>query len=229
MEILFPIFYRVQRVLFDIFGVFRYSELTFCDEEQKLRRKTTKIPDSSTINAFYFNFCTCLWSIIATGKIFWALISVTREFRSKYELGRLYFCTFCSHFKVRTLEKLSSNGQFSRRNIFKQVYEWNTSNYWSICKPDKFDSNLCKKENVTFTGKSCIGLGFDGPLVCPYRKILGYQSRKVECLSMTETENRTAGDLFCDGPRPSDLRKCSIQCPQKRCVLSPWSQWVMKN
>lgn len=36
MEILFPIFYRVQRVLFDIFGVFRYSELTFCDEEQKL-------------------------------------------------------------------------------------------------------------------------------------------------------------------------------------------------
>ena len=55
---------------------------------------------------------------------------------------------------------------------------------------------------------------------------LGYQSRKVECLSMTEIENRTAGDLFCDGPRPSDLRKCSIQCPQKRCVLSPWSQWV---
>ena len=43
---------------------------------------------------------------------------------------------------------------------------------------------------------------------------------------MTESENRTAGDLFCDGPRPSDLRKCSIQCPQKRCVLSPWSNWV---
>lgn len=54
----------------------------------------------------------------------------------------------------------------------------------------------------------------------------GYQSRKVECLSMTEIENRTAGDLFCEGPRPSDLRKCSIQCPQKQCVLSPWSQWV---
>ena len=35
----------------------------------------------------------------------------------------------------------------------KQVYEWNTSNFWSICKPDKFDSALCEKENVTFTGK----------------------------------------------------------------------------
>ena len=43
---------------------------------------------------------------------------------------------------------------------------------------------------------------------------------------MTEIENRTAGDLFCEGPRPSDLRKCSIQCPQKQCVLSPWSEWV---
>lgn len=43
--------------------------------------------------------------------------------------------------------------RFSRKNILKQVYEWNTSNFWSICKPDKFDADLCKKANVTFTGK----------------------------------------------------------------------------
>ena len=68
MEIIFSIFDMVQRALFDIFGVFRYSELAFCDEEQKLRRKTTKISDSSTINAFYFNFGKCLRAINATGK-----------------------------------------------------------------------------------------------------------------------------------------------------------------
>lgn len=80
MEIIFSIFDMVQRVLFDIFGVFRYSELAFCDEEQKLRRKTTKISDSSTINAFYFNFGKCLRAINATGKdINRTFISVTRE------------------------------------------------------------------------------------------------------------------------------------------------------